>query len=213
MSQTAVGVAAIRALESARVDRLFDDRLAAKFVAASGRPLAERRQAAAADGRAPQYWNAIQIWVVIRTRFLDDFLADACAEGCRQVVLLGAGLDARAFRLDLPAGVRFFELDLPGVLEFKQRVVDATGARPNGARSVVPCDLSEDWPTALAAAGYRPEVRSAWIAEGLLVYLRCESLRRVGAGTRGGVGAAAPVRGGAPMVGDRRFVRRRRVRV
>ena len=63
----------------------------------------------------------------MRTRFLDDLLLDACAGGTRQVVIFGAGLDARAFRLSWPEGVRLFELDMPGVLEFKDEVVRAKG--------------------------------------------------------------------------------------
>jgi methyltransferase (TIGR00027 family) len=185
VSQTAVGVAAIRALESARPDRLFDDGLAAEFVAATGQSLADRTRAAAADANVRRYWEAVQIWVVIRTRFLDDFVVNACTQGCRQVVLLGAGLDARAFRLELPAGVRFFELDLPGVLQFKQQVVDASVAESKSPRLVVPCDLNGDWPAALTAAGFRSDVPSAWIAEGLLVYLTDEEnadlFARVGA--------------------------------
>ena len=60
-------------------------------------------------------------WVTIRTRFLDDVALESSAGGCRQVVILGAGLDARAFRLDWPANVRLFELDLPAVLEVKEQ--------------------------------------------------------------------------------------------
>jgi methyltransferase (TIGR00027 family) len=44
---------------------------------------------------------------------------DACVSGCRQVVLVAAGLDTRAFRLSWPAGVSLFEMDLPAVLAFK----------------------------------------------------------------------------------------------
>lgn len=58
---------------------------------------------------------------MIRTRFYDDYLTAATAAGSRQVVLLAAGLDTRAFRLAWPAGTRVFELDLPGVLAFRRR--------------------------------------------------------------------------------------------
>lgn len=60
---------------------------------------------------------------VVRTRFYDDYLLAAARAGCRQVVLLAAGLDTRAFRLMWPAGVTVFELDLPAVLGFKDRVL------------------------------------------------------------------------------------------
>src|SRR4051812_25596345 len=87
VEQTAIGVAAIRALESERPDRLFSDPHAGAFVAATGRMLSDYRNAAVHDSRTPEYWSAIQRWVVVRTRFLDDYLLRACADGCRQVVV------------------------------------------------------------------------------------------------------------------------------
>ena len=67
--------------------------------------------------------------VAIRTRFYDDYLLEACAAGCRQVVILAAGLDARAFRLDWPAETRVFELDLPELFVFKGRPFCASNTR------------------------------------------------------------------------------------
>src|SRR5262245_23280147 len=111
VSATAVGVAAIRAAEAAQPDALFSDPLASAFVRAANwfrttdpdEPATRRRV------------GALVMWVRVRTRFLDDVVTDACAAGCRQIVVLGAGLDARAFRLRLPSGVRFYEVDLPDV--------------------------------------------------------------------------------------------------
>jgi methyltransferase (TIGR00027 family) len=58
------------------------------------------------------------LFSVVRTRFYDEFLARAVRQsGARQIVLLAAGMDARAFRLEWPAGTRLYELDLPEVLE------------------------------------------------------------------------------------------------
>ena len=91
VSNTAVGVAMIRAAESARPDRLFTDPLAAEFVAAAhwspSRVATEARR---------ERFASLVTWVTVRTRFLDDLVLDGCAHGCRQVVILGAGLDARA---------------------------------------------------------------------------------------------------------------------
>lgn len=100
---TGRAIAAIRAEETARPDRIFADPPARAFVAGSGWSAPSRP----ADRRAA----ALKIWVVARTVFLDDLLAAACRDGCRQVVLLGAGFDARAFRLPWPPGLRCFELD------------------------------------------------------------------------------------------------------
>ncbi|WP_231114362.1 SAM-dependent methyltransferase [Lentzea aerocolonigenes] len=95
MSRTALWVASMRATEAARPDRLHDDPLAAAVVA-SAQPIPPAPPGAAE-------------FMAIRTRFYDDFLAAAPD----QVVVLAAGLDARAFRLPWPSGARVFELDLP----------------------------------------------------------------------------------------------------
>jgi methyltransferase (TIGR00027 family) len=163
---TAVGVAAIRAAESERSERLFSDPFAAGFVgAASSRNRLEK--SAERRGRRP----SLAAWVVVRTRFLDDLVLDACARGCLQVVILGAGLDARAFRLDWPDNLRLFELDLPQVLDFKQQVVRTEGWHPACERITVPVDLSDDWGRPLCEAGFDPGAPVAWLAEGLLAYL------------------------------------------
>ena len=165
VSTTAVGVAMIRASETTRPDPLFTDPLASAFVAASGwmPPVATPERQARA--------TALVEWIRVRTRFLDDLVRDACAHGCAQVVILAAGLDARAFRLGLARGVRLFEIDLPGILEFKQGVVDGGGHVPSCARIVVPADLTGPWTTALVDAGFDPAAPTVWLAEGLLVYL------------------------------------------
>ena len=89
-------------------------------------------------------------------------------------MLLGAGLDTRAFRLGWPAGVRLFELDLPEMLEFKEHVLAGEAATPRCARAVVPVDLQTGWTTELLAAGFRASAPTAWLAEGLMIYLSHE---------------------------------------
>jgi methyltransferase (TIGR00027 family) len=168
VGETAVGAALLRARESARPDGLFHDAWAHAFVT-SAPPLF-------ADGPADSpeieaLAAAFQTQVAVRTRHYDDVVLDGCRGGIRQVVLLGAGLDARAFRLDWPPGARVFELDLPGVLAFKQRVLDDHGARPRCERTAVPVDLAADWPAALVAAGFQAASPTTWTAEGLLAYL------------------------------------------
>jgi methyltransferase (TIGR00027 family) len=90
------------------------------------------------------------------------------------VVLVAAGLDTRAYRLDWPTDLRLFELDLPEVLAFKQRVLADRDARPTCERTALGVDLRTDWPAALRTAGFRPELPTAWLVEGLLVYLDAE---------------------------------------
>lgn len=151
---TALGMARVRAAESLRPDRLFDDPYAA---ALSGEQQVTDTQA-----------SALAFHGVIRTRFYDEYLL---AAGCRQVVLLAAGLDTRAFRLPWPDGVRLFELDLPEVLAYKEEILTA---QPACDRTVLAIDLREDWPTALVGAGFDPAEPTAWLAEGLLIYLTAE---------------------------------------
>jgi methyltransferase (TIGR00027 family) len=161
-----LALAAIRAEESARPDHLFADPLAAAFVAAA--------RWSPPAGPADRRVAALRIWVVARTVFLDELLASACRDGCGQVVLLGAGLDARAFRLPWPPGIRCFELDTADVLDRKGQVLSAQAAVAGCERIAVAGDLQADWPAALLAAGMRPEEPTAWIAEGLLAYLTQE---------------------------------------
>ena len=99
---------------------------------------------------------ALSAWVSARTRFLDDLLLDATNQGVGQVVLLGAGLDARAFRLPWPGEVRVFELDTAAMLDFKQRGVDGIDAQPRAQRVVIRIDLREDWPGPCAPPGSTP---------------------------------------------------------
>jgi methyltransferase (TIGR00027 family) len=164
-----LGMARVRADESARPDRLFNDPHARAFGAAAAGVLPGGNVAGSGDPMAGVVHAA-----VVRTRFFDDFLVDACASGCRQVVLVAAGLDTRAFRLPWPAGVSLYEIDLPAVLAFKDEVLTGIGAGPRCHRVTVAADLREDWPSPLVAAGFRPEARTVWLLEGLLIYLTAD---------------------------------------
>ncbi|GGU81724.1 hypothetical protein GCM10010178_85450 [Lentzea flava] len=105
---------------------------------------------------------------VLRTRYFDDQLLGSPRP---QVVIMAAGLDTRAFRLPWPPGTRLFELDLPELLEFKEDALRDLRAQPTCDRVVVPCDLREDWATALIQAGHDPNRPTAWLLEGLFMFL------------------------------------------
>ncbi|HEX3488055.1 MAG TPA: SAM-dependent methyltransferase [Streptosporangiaceae bacterium] len=184
VGRTALGVARIRATESARADRLFDDPFAAAFAAAAPADQAPADQAPdgqpPADGQPPGApGSRLGFHVVIRTRFYDDYLLGAAGAGCGQVVLVAAGLDCRAFRLDWPGGLRLFELDQPDVLDFKEAVLAGVGARPRCQRQTIPVDLRGDWPAALTGAGFDPAQPTAWLVEGLLIYLSSDQAARL----------------------------------
>lgn len=169
---TALLVAASRAIETHRRDSLAQDLFAEHFVRAA-RASADWpvRVDQVPDGEADPLWGRFARYFGLRTRVFDDFLLQAVHAGARQVVLLGAGLDARAYRLDWPPGCVIFEMDREGVLAFKHRVLDALAATPKAARVPVPTDLRADWIRALTDAGFDPRTPSAWLAEGLLFYL------------------------------------------
>ncbi|WP_329416879.1 class I SAM-dependent methyltransferase [Streptomyces sp. NBC_00704] len=192
MWATAVGVARVRALESERENALFHDPLARAFAAAGGLwPSSPTPSSPIAsppppdDEAARRRRAALAFSIVIRTKFLDDLLRQASASGVRQVVLLGAGMDSRAFRMDWPGQTRLFEVDTAAPLDFKAAVLRRERAVARCERIAVPVDLREDWPGALAAAGHDPEAPTVWIAEGLLIYLPEDAveelLSRIGA--------------------------------
>jgi methyltransferase (TIGR00027 family) len=164
VGKTALGVAMVRARESRRADRLFDDPFAQAFVDAAPGAFPEPRtsEELAALGPVGTLGAAFYTYAVIRTRFFDDYLTAAVAAGCSQVVLLAAGLDTRAFRLAWPKDTRVFEVDLPDVLAFKDTVLTAQGAVPRCARATVPADLRGDWTAALATAGFDHAQRRGW---------------------------------------------------
>jgi methyltransferase (TIGR00027 family) len=181
VGMTAVGVAYLRALETARPDRLFADPLAGEFVKASGwaPPDGTENHLADVSDEIRSFWGTIAQSAIVRTRFLDDFMASASDAGLRRFVILGAGLDARAFRLMWPSGVRLFELDTPEMISFKERVLTSTGAEAACERIVVQSDLRADWLSDLTAAGFESATPTAWIAEGLLIYLTADENERL----------------------------------
>lgn len=171
VGSTALFVAAARALETQRADPLAVDSLAEVFCRSVGGPWSDLL-----DGRAPdhplssdEFGNHFVSYQGARTRYFDDYFRSASDAGVRQIVLLAAGLDSRPYRMEWPAGTTVFELDKPQVLEFKrQTLADVT---PKAARREVAVDLRDDWPAALRDSGFHAAEPSAWIAEGLLIYL------------------------------------------
>jgi methyltransferase (TIGR00027 family) len=115
----------------------------------------------------------------VRTKFFDTYFADAVAAGIRQIVILASGLDSRAYRLDWPAGTTVYEIDQPQVLDYKSSTLVENGVTPTADRREVAIDLRQDWPAALRAAGFDPTQRTAWLAEGLLMYLPAEAQDRL----------------------------------
>ncbi|OBK66755.1 SAM-dependent methyltransferase, partial [Mycobacterium sp. 1165178.9] len=114
-----------------------------------------------------------------RTRFFDSFFYAATQAGIRQAVILASGLDARAYRLAWPADMTVFEIDQPQVIEFKAATLAKLLAAPQAELRTVAVDLRNDWPKALAEAGFDESQPTAWIAEGLFGYLPPEAQDRL----------------------------------
>jgi methyltransferase (TIGR00027 family) len=165
---TSLWVAAMRAVETDRPDALIRDPFARRLAGDAGFDVMAR-------GDPP---SAVRPPVVaVRTRFFDETVRAALDAGTRQLVLVAAGMDSRAFRLEFPPGCRVFEIDQPEVLEYKAAKLG--DAAPRCERITVPVDLREDWPAALRAAGFDASAPALWLLEGLLPYLTAPDVTRL----------------------------------
>ena len=173
VGSTALFVAAARALEARKPDPLAVDSLAEVFCRAAGGMWSGLLDGTIVDHplRSDEFGTQFVTFQAARTRYFDAYFRAAADAGVRQIVMLAAGLDSRSYRLDWPAGTTVFELDQPLVLEFKRETLQRGGFTPKAERREVAVDLRDDWSSALCASGFRSDEPSAWIAEGLLVYL------------------------------------------
>lgn len=175
VSRTAIAVAAGRAIETSRPDALMHDRFAADLVRradpSSPFPTAWPPDPASADPLT-QSLLLSSVYVGLRSRFIDD---DVTAAGVGQVVILGSGLDTRAWRLPLAPAATVFELDSAEVTAFKDAAL--ADAAPTAHRVALAADVTEPWAAALVRAGFRPDRPAHWILEGLLPYLGADDQR------------------------------------
>ena len=169
VARTALMVAAYRAKESNRPNRLFYDPLSS--VLAGPKAL----KAAATRHRDDKY-----PYLAIRTRFFDDWLEKMLGSAYQQVVFLAAGMDTRAFRLKWPDAVQLWEIDRREVLALKQARFSAVQAKAACVRIPVAADLStSEWPNTLVRHGFRSGAPSVWLAEGLFMYLPSSAVSQI----------------------------------
>lgn len=166
VSDTALLVAASRALESERPDGLIRDPFAARLAGDRGMALMKNVQ-------VPEW---MELGMGLRTRLLDELLAIAIGKGADSVLSLGSGLDARAWRLDLPGDLRWTEVDFPEMLDYKYAVLESEAPRCRLERRSADLNSVLDRQAVIggAVSGARHPLL---ISEGLLMYLPAETVR------------------------------------
>lgn len=178
---TAVMVASARAVETASERPLIRDEFAQMLI--DGPELAtlvsKMEKTYTADPERAAVRAHMVNYQAARTHFFDAYFTAAAAAGIRQHVILASGLDSRAYRLDWPAGTSVYEIDQPKVLEYKAATLAAHSVKPVVDRREVPADLRFDWPKALRDKGFDSAQRTAWLAEGLLMFLPGEAEERL----------------------------------
>jgi methyltransferase (TIGR00027 family) len=183
VARTAMYMSLVRNHESRRPDALFHDPFSDVVVAAlAGTP--EMDELAAGFGVAADafgdVWDKPEFrYFPVRTRYFDDRLIAAMRGGIRQVVSLGAGLDGRPMRLECPPGTRWYELDLPEMVAFKEVLIARAEPAPRCTRRSVGGDLASDWRSGLNEAGFDQRQPTVWLVEGLLMYLPDETADRL----------------------------------
>jgi methyltransferase (TIGR00027 family) len=175
-STNAQGIALARALEYERppAERICDDPLARKFIS-PGFFLLGKAFAGYGERKGP----GVLGFLVVRCRYMDDCLKQAVSSGARQAVILGAGLDSRAYRLEeCKHGLRVFEVDQPatqgGKIEKVRRILGALPAYV----TYVPIDFNAEGPGKLLSAGYDPGKKTLFVWEGVTYYLEAGAVDR-----------------------------------
>ena len=170
---TALASAGHKAIESDKPEgeRICYDPYADKFVGREGRELAEKIK---------QTLPSTGLLVPLRTRYMDDHLKIKTQEGLKQVVLLGAGYDSRALRMEELRGIRVFEVDHPDTSEDKvEKVRTILGALPAHV-AYIPMDFLvetlEELKHKLAEKGYSPELKTLFILESVVMFLTPEAV-------------------------------------
>ena len=181
-SRTAHLVALGRAMADAGLSHVasFHDPTARVFLSEKGRlSLAKTEQAyrAGVRGFRVEMARAMADMIGLRTAAIDVAVRDAVAEGARQLVILGAGYDGRAWRLSELAGVKVFEVDHPATQSDKRaRVAELPPAL--GIVTFVPVNFEHDaLDDALERAGHDRSSPTCWLWEGVVMYLTRDAMR------------------------------------
>lgn len=184
-AQTAFGPTMFAAIEQhlPEAQRVTDDQLAVRFlprslrlmVRACGWRVVRDWALRAMDRQTPGLWGSM----VARKRYADDKVVEALGAGIAQVVILGAGLDTRAYRLDAPAGVPAFELDLPENIAFKRDRLRAVETELPENVTLLPVDFeTTNLADTLTAHGFHLERPAVFVWEAVTQYLTEAGIRK-----------------------------------
>ncbi|MBI4334265.1 MAG: SAM-dependent methyltransferase [Chloroflexi bacterium] len=183
VKSTAVGVAAMRAMGAQERDPSVrnPDYLAIRLLPPGLRILLGLRPLARLVLR--QYHRTLPgayYFHIARTKHIDAIVTQSAAQGIRQLVILGAGLDTRAYRLhDVLKDVKVYEVDYPGTQEKKRACAAKLADIPRAGISYVPLDFNIQGLDALLASGYSPSLATLFIWEGVCMYLTPEAVDKV----------------------------------
>ncbi|MFI5658277.1 class I SAM-dependent methyltransferase [Streptomyces sp. NPDC051684] len=171
-SRTATAVARARAQHQvADEPRVFTDPFAVRVVGEAALGEGEFDQ-----GLDPDFVRRRRMWIAARSRFADDAVAEAIASGCRQVMVLGAGLDTSALR-NVHSDVRFFEVDHPDTQRWKRHRLAEAGIAVPATLTFVPVDFeSATLAEGLAAADFDRARATVFLMLGVAAYLTHPSL-------------------------------------
>jgi methyltransferase (TIGR00027 family) len=165
ISDTARWAAVFRARESERKDALFRDPFARRLAGERGEQIAK-----ATPFHEKHSWS----WVT-RTYLFDRIIGEQILHGADTVVNLAAGLDARPYRMPLPGSLRWVEVDLPEILDYKEELLKSE--KPACTLERVRLDLSKTELRRSLFSGLAEKATKALvITEGLLIYLKAEEV-------------------------------------
>jgi len=168
VSKTALLTAAIRAQETQRTDRLYTDQFATQLAGAEGIGILQAYKASR-DGNSPSL--NVGDFNAIRTRYFDETIqALVTNHQITQIILVGAGLDTRAFRISWPENTTIYEIDNETILDHKNAILSDQKPLCDN-RYTLSADIRQDWLTTLNNTGYNRNAASVWVLEGLLYYL------------------------------------------
>ena len=165
VSDTAFWIAHYRAVETKRTDALFRDPLAGVLAGERGEKIARTMPMS--------FWTA---WsVVIRTCIIDDFIRRAIEEGADTILNLGAGLDTRPYRMELPESLVWIEADYPKMIEFKEEKLASEKPRCQLERAKVDLSNAVERKRFLASVDARAK-KLVVLTEGVVPYLSEEEV-------------------------------------